>query len=57
MGLREKSDRFIQELLAKTPDVIAAIQKEVPDNFPAGVLDTVLGGIRGAARELETMEP
>lgn len=54
-GLGETAEPFIKEILAATPDVIAAVQTELPKGFPQHVLDTILKGLSDSAKQLEAM--
>ncbi len=54
-GLGETAEPFIKAILAATPDVIAAVQTELPKGFPQHVLDTILKGLSDSAKQLEAM--
>lgn len=46
IGLGGRTGAAIDDLLAKTADVIATVQRELPKGFPAGLLDRVLQGMQ-----------
>lgn len=54
-GYRETAEPLIQELVQRTPDVIAEVQRALPPGFSNEVADKVLGGLQSAARVLEGM--
>jgi len=51
-GVGDTAEPLIEEALAATPNVIASVQRDIPDGFPAHVLDTVLRGLADSARRL-----
>lgn len=53
VGFGPSAEPVIQDILARTPSAIAAVQAELPPGFSARVADTVLGGIAAAAAALE----
>jgi len=56
-GYAENAEPLIQELVARTPEVMAQVQAELPQGFSQQVADKVLGGLLNAARALEDMSP
>ncbi|WP_338926069.1 hypothetical protein [Mycetohabitans endofungorum] len=48
---------MLQERVARTPEVVAQAQAELPQGFSQQVADKVLGGLLDAARALEGMPP
>lgn len=40
---------LIDEMVAKTPDVVAQVQRKLPRGFPQGLLERVLDGLRKSA--------
>lgn len=54
-GWGETAEPLIQDVLASTPRVIEAVQKNLPKAFPQQVLDTILQGLSKSARQLEAM--
>ncbi|CAB3808093.1 type II toxin-antitoxin system HipA family toxin [Pararobbsia alpina] len=57
VGYGENAEPLLQELVARTPEVVAQVQAELPRGFPQQVADKVLGGLLNAARALEGMPP
>jgi serine/threonine-protein kinase HipA len=55
VGFGENAESLIQELVARTPDVIAKVQAELPQGFSQEVADKVLEGLQSAALALEGM--
>lgn len=55
VGYGATAQPLMQELIEKTPGVIEQVQAELPKGFSQKVADTVLGGLRDAARTLERM--
>jgi serine/threonine-protein kinase HipA len=56
-GIGKTAEPIIAEILAKTPQVVAAVQREIPKGFPQNILDPILGGLTESARNLENMTP
>jgi serine/threonine-protein kinase HipA len=56
-GIGKNAEPLIEDILAKTSHVIAAVQKEIPKGFPQAVLDPVLNGLNESAKKLERMRP
>lgn len=54
-GYGETAEPLIQEIIARTPTVIDAVQRMLPPGFSDEVADKVLSGLRTAARALEGM--
>ena len=54
-GLGETAEPLIKDILAATPAVVAAVQKNLPRGFPQRVLDAILKGLSQSARQLEAM--
>ena len=54
-GLGENAEPLIGEILAATPGVIEAVQKNLPPAFPQQVSDAVLEGLSASAKRLEAM--
>ena len=55
VGYGENAEPLLQELIARTPEVVAQVQAELPQGFSQQVADKVLGGLLSAARTLEGM--
>lgn len=53
LGLDFEAD--IQALIAKTPNVIAQVEAELPASFPAHIAEAVLGQLRRSAEKLTGM--
>jgi len=43
---------LLDQIVARTPEVIDAVAKELPDGFPEPVADSILEGVRDAAKKL-----
>jgi len=56
-GIGKTAEPIIGNILAKTPRVVDAIQRELPKGFPQNVLDPILAGLTESARKLEKMAP
>jgi serine/threonine-protein kinase HipA len=54
-GVGESAEPLIEDILAATPSVIAAVQKGLPKGFPQHVLNAVLQGLMKSAAQLEAM--
>lgn len=52
-GMRDEMVSLIGELSAATPGVLASVEKQIPDGFPAAVSDSILKGLETAATRLE----
>lgn len=46
-------DAIIDDLVARTPGVIASVAAQLPAGFPAHLAEAVFGGLRAAANQLE----
>jgi serine/threonine-protein kinase HipA len=57
VGYGENAEPLLQELIGKTPAVVAQVQQQLPQGFSGEVADKVLGGLLAAARALEGMSP
>lgn len=55
IGMGENAEPLIAEIIRRTPDVVTAVQREVPDGFPSDVLDKILSGLTDSARRLAAM--
>lgn len=55
VGFGESAEPLLQEIIARTPEVVSRVQSELPRNFSQKVADTVLGGLLQAANLLEGM--
>lgn len=55
VGYGKNAEPLLQELVARTPEVVAQVQAELPRGFSQQVADRVLGGLLGAARALDGM--
>ena len=55
VGYGQDAEPLLQELVARTPEVVALVQAELPPGFSQQVADKVLGGLLSAARALEAM--
>ncbi len=56
-GIGKTAEPLINEILAKTPGVLSAVQREVPKGFPQKILDPILAGLTESAKKLEKMAP
>ncbi len=54
-GIGENAEPLIEEILKRTPDVVASVQREIPDGFPLNVLDKILSGLTASAKRLAAM--
>lgn len=48
----ESAETLLDELIARTPGVVAQVQAELPGDFSQRVADKVLGGLLASARSL-----
>lgn len=55
VGFGADAETLIQDLVARTPAVVAQVGAELPPGFSQVVADTVLGGLLRAAQALEAM--
>jgi serine/threonine-protein kinase HipA len=56
-GIGESAEAIIEELFAKTPEVIDRVRAQLPADFHAYVADRVSSGLREASQRLATMSP
>ena len=49
------AEPLIEELLERTPQVIASVQRDLPGDFPSTVLDRILSGLTDSAQRLKAM--
>lgn len=52
VGYGESAETLLDELIARTPGVVAQVQAELPGGFSQRVADKVLGGLLASARSL-----
>lgn len=57
VGYADTAEPLLQELVARTPGVVAQLQAELPKGFSQQVADKVFSGLLDAARALEAMPP
>ncbi len=55
LGYGETAEPLLQELVERTPAVVAQVQNELPEGFSQQVADQILDGLLSAARALEAM--
>jgi serine/threonine-protein kinase HipA len=55
LGFGETAEPLLQELVGRTPAVVAQVQNELPEGFSQQVADQILDGLLSAARALEAM--
>jgi len=55
VGYGDSAESIIEDLLARTPAVIAEVQGSLPAGFSMRVAETILGGLEQAAKALEDM--
>lgn len=55
VGYGQDAEPLLQEIIARTPEVVSQVQAELPKGFSQKVADKVLGGLLKAARTLEGM--
>ncbi len=55
VGYGDSAEPLLQELIARTPEVVEKVQGELPEDFSPLVADKVLGGLLANARLLERM--
>jgi serine/threonine-protein kinase HipA len=56
-GIGRTAEPIISDILARTPRVVDAVEKEVPRGFPQNVLDPILSGLTESAKKLAKMAP
>ena len=54
-GVGETAEPLVREILASTPKVMDAVQKNLPEAFPQQTLDAILQGLEASAKKLEAM--
>ena len=52
VGYGENAEALLDELIVRTPGVVAQVQAELPPGFSQRVADKVLGGLLASARSL-----
>lgn len=57
VGYGDNAEPLVQEIIARTPEVVEKVRGELPAGFSGQVADKVLGGMLAAARVLENMPP
>jgi serine/threonine-protein kinase HipA len=57
LGYAPTAEPVIEEVLTRTPAVIAEVQAGLPQDFSPRVADAVLCGLERAAAALEQMDP
>lgn len=55
VGFGENAEPLLNELVARTPEVVAQVQAQLPQGFSQQVADKVLEGLQSAAQALEGM--
>ncbi len=54
-GLLDGGEQIINEIIARTPSVIATVQALLPKNYPAAVAQSIFVGLQKSANELARM--
>ncbi|MGI4984381.1 MAG: HipA domain-containing protein [Janthinobacterium lividum] len=57
VGYGENAERLLQELIVRTPEVVAKVRTGLPVGFSEQVADKVLNGLLASANALEAMSP
>lgn len=57
VGFASSAEPIIEGILARTPQVIAEVQGDLPPGFSQRIADTILKGLAQAAMALEAMQP
>jgi serine/threonine-protein kinase HipA len=57
VGYGENAEPLLEELIARTPEVVEQVQRDLPEGFSQEVADTVLGGLLRSAQALGRMPP
>lgn len=52
VGYGETAEPLLEEIIARTPAAIATVQSQLPPGFSQEVVDTILGGVLEAVRQL-----
>jgi len=55
VGYGDNAEPLLQEIIARTPEVVEKVRGELPEGFSEQVADKILGGMLAAARTLESM--
>lgn len=55
IGIGKDAEPIIANILTNTSQVVSAVQKKIPDGFPAEILDPILNGLTQQAKKLEDM--
>jgi serine/threonine-protein kinase HipA len=55
VGYGDNAEPLLQEIIARTPEVVEKVRAELPEGFSEQVADKILGGMLAAARALESM--
>jgi serine/threonine-protein kinase HipA len=53
MGLGAEAEALVADLVARTPEVVATVQQELPSGFPEPLACAILDGLQGSAERLE----
>jgi serine/threonine-protein kinase HipA len=53
MGLGADADALVGDLVARTPEVIATVQAELPSGFPESLACAILDGLQSSAERLQ----
>lgn len=53
----EEVEAIIDDVVARTPGVVAAVRSQLPAGFPMHLADAVFSGLTAAAHQLETSRP
>lgn len=56
-GIGESAEPIIKDILTNTPDVVAAVQSQIPEEFPKNVAEAILRGLTDSAKRLAAMTP
>lgn len=56
-GIGRNAEPIINDILVKTPGVLAAVQREIPRGFPRNIAEPILSGLMQSAKNLEKMAP
>jgi serine/threonine-protein kinase HipA len=46
------AESIVDDLVARTPNVVAAVRQQLPQDFPLPLADSILGGLQDAAHQL-----
>ena len=53
MGLGAEAEALVADLVARTPEVIATVQQELPSSFPEPLAASILAGLQASAEQLQ----